>query len=84
MTFAYCWASGLIEFGRKVPEGAIQISKGTGRKWKERIQVRARLAYDGKSYLVPGIPEGEDNKAKVEALARFAQFVNRAAVESRA
>ncbi|EMO6796986.1 host nuclease inhibitor protein, partial [Pseudomonas aeruginosa] len=53
-TIAFCWASGLIQFGDQVPEGAIEIARGDDQVVREIIEVTSRHAYDGKSLLVPG------------------------------
>jgi hypothetical protein len=70
---AYCWASGLIEFGETVPEGAIKIAHGPKADLKYEIEAAARHgkgASDGK-LLVPGIPEAGDQRAAGDALASF-------------
>lgn len=68
--FAYCWATGRIDFGKVVPEGAIEMARGTSRRVRREIARTARLAYDGKTLLVPGIPEAESSNAAVDALGR--------------
>lgn len=73
MIQAYCWASGLIEFGLSVPEGALGFTQGRDeRKLRDLVTVRARHAYDGVTLLVPGVPEAEDGEAALAALKRFA------------
>lgn len=57
-TIAFCWASGLIQFGDQVPDGAIEIARGDDQVVREIIEVTSRHAYDGKSLLVPGIHPG--------------------------
>lgn len=69
MLIAYCWASGQIEFGTKVPEGAIEMARGKESIVRKHISATARLAYDGKTLLVPGVPEAADQKAAGDALA---------------
>ncbi len=67
--FAYCWANGEIEFGSRVPEGAIGFLRGPEEALVNAVQVAARHAYDGKSYLVPGVPEaGSNQKRACDAL----------------
>ncbi|MBN9477383.1 MAG: host nuclease inhibitor protein [Bordetella sp. SCN 67-23] len=70
-TYAYCWASGQIEFGTQVPEGAIWIVRGRDTSVRHLIDATARLAYDNTTLLVPGIPEAENQKVAGDALARF-------------
>ncbi|EEN2744569.1 host nuclease inhibitor protein [Salmonella enterica subsp. enterica serovar Enteritidis] len=67
---AYCWASGLIEFGNTLPEGALHIVTGSEKKVRDVVEVLARHAYNGE-LLVPGIPEAESIDEYREALFRF-------------
>lgn len=39
---AFCWATGLIEFGAELPEGAIEIARGEENAVRETIGVLAR------------------------------------------
>lgn len=67
---AYCWATGLIEFGDQVPEGALSIASGAPQLLRAVISVRARHgkgASEGK-LLVPGVPEAPSDQAKGDAL----------------
>lgn len=68
---AYCWQTGVIGFGPRVPKGAILIMGGSGQKFKAEITVMARHAYDGITLLVPGIPEADGEEAKLDALDKF-------------
>lgn len=74
--YAYCWATGLIQFGRTVPKGAIPIARGRDKPLRDRIDVLARHgkgASDG-LLLVPGVPEAPespDDKLKGDALAAW-------------
>lgn len=36
---AYCWASGLIEFGHTLPEGALPIITGSEKQVREEVEV---------------------------------------------
>lgn len=70
---AFCWASGLIEFGEVVPEGAIKIAHGPKANLKAAVEVLARHGYgasEGK-LLVPGIPKATNQRAAGDALAGF-------------
>lgn len=75
MTYAYAYRSGKIGFGTKIPKKALKIGEGD-RKFTAQVRVRARLAYDNKTYLVPGIPESESEGEAVNALIKFREFVN--------
>ncbi|MBX9944918.1 MAG: host nuclease inhibitor protein [Reyranella sp.] len=68
---AWCWASGVIGFGRSVPEGALPIMKGPSKKLRAFVEVRARHAYDGVTLLVPGVPEAPDQGAALDALHQW-------------
>ncbi len=72
---AYCWAGGVIGFGRKVPAGALEIARGPAKPLRKWIDVMARHAYDGKTLLVPGIPEAPDERAALKALHQFIKWI---------
>ncbi|EIE4825895.1 host nuclease inhibitor protein [Salmonella enterica] len=72
---AYCWASGLIEFGHTLPEGALPIVTGSEKKVREEVEVLARHAYNGE-LLVPGIPEAASQSEAREALVRFSRVIH--------
>jgi hypothetical protein len=64
---AYTWRSGVIEFGQFKPEGAVALPTAD----ENIISAVARHAYDGKTLLVPGIPEAEDDEEALDALEEF-------------
>lgn len=76
--FAYCWRGGVIEFGPRVPGGALPVDRGTERSVRRRVEPLARHAYDGRTLLVPGIPEAESDVAAYEAYQRFKRILDRA------
>ena len=39
--------------------------------WKENLMVKCRLGYDGKTILIPGVPEAENQKEGLDALLKF-------------
>lgn len=65
---AYCWASGQIDFGRRIPDGALPIARGRAKAVRDYVEVRARHAYDGHTLLVPGIPEAPNQTVALDAL----------------
>lgn len=77
MIFAYCWRSGHLEFGTKLPSGALPIHKfkQSDTKTREQIEVLCRLSYDGKSHLVPGIPEAADDENAEKAFNFFREWL---------
>lgn len=69
---AWCWASGLIEFGLEadMPQGSIKIAEGQERALRYAIAAAARHgrgANEGK-LLVPGVPEAPSQVAAADAL----------------
>ncbi len=70
---AYCYASGLIEFGASTPKGAIQIASGKEADLRRALDALARHG-KGESkgcLLVPGVPEAPESphdEAKGDAL----------------
>lgn len=71
---AYCYASGQIEFGRRVPDGALPIARGPSKKLRAFVEVRARHAYDGVTLLVPGVPEARNEWVALKALQRWLKW----------
>lgn len=74
--FAWAWQSGLIQFGRVVPEGALKFATGIDTALQELVGVLARHGQgksDGK-LLVPGIPEAQDLYEQVDALIAWVQW----------
>lgn len=70
-TRAYCWASGQIGFGERMPKGTLLIAYGPEATLRDIISGEARHAYDNVTLLVPGIPEATDANAGLEALTAF-------------
>lgn len=73
---AFCFATGVIGFGADVPANAIEIAQSySERHLKNFIEVKARHAYDGKTLLVPGVPEAENEKAAGNALGEWLRWI---------
>lgn len=83
---AFCFASGLIEFGDNLPEGAMPIAMGRAKPLRDFIEGQARHGYktevvDGRPtkvkgtehLLVPGIPEAEGH----DKFKAFKAFIER-------
>jgi hypothetical protein len=72
-TVAWCWSSGLIEFGDEgtVPEGAIVIAHGEKASLRGVVEVLAKRGRGESAglLLVPGVPEADTQEAKGDALA---------------
>ena len=78
---AYAWRTGAIDIASGcTPRGAIKLFTFASRRaalvGARVIEARARHAYDGKTLLVPGVPEAaDDEEAALTALIRWAQWV---------
>jgi hypothetical protein len=72
---AYCWASGEITVvkGDRLLLGAQVICRSAlgPKALRARVSVKARHAYDGRTLLVPGIPEAADEVAALLAMKRW-------------
>lgn len=69
--WAYCYASGEVRFGRRIPDGAIAIGRGRRRRIHAEMEVACRHAYDSTTLLVPGVPEARDQAEGAAALERW-------------
>jgi len=76
MVAVFAWANGVIGFGESVPEGALPIVAAARGTIIPKVKARARLAYDNRTLLVPGIPEATTDSARLDALMRFRALVN--------
>lgn len=85
---AYCYASGLIEFGKRKPKGALPIAIGPEDALKEFIESTCRHGYKTQNVngrptkiegtdnlLVPGIPEAPDQSAALDALHSYTAWI---------
>lgn len=75
----YMLASGRIEFStsplEEHPGLPICPEYAEHPRYREEIETWARLAYDNKTLLVPGIPEAKTLNEKLDALTRFCRLV---------
>ncbi len=70
-TLAHADRAGVIRFTQsKCPSGCLPIARGDD-TLMERIRAQARLAYDNKTLLVPGVPEAQSELAALDALMAF-------------
>lgn len=75
LTYAHCYRSGEILLSEQsFVDGCLQIGSGTQSELERKLAARARLAYDGKTWLVPGLPEAE---CEDDALGAFREFRGR-------
>lgn len=76
------WASGVTErTTAKCPKGAVTLCVGVGAC--DDTEPKLRLAYDGKTMLVPGVPEAfyglseaEGQKKAMDALLAFRNWID--------
>jgi hypothetical protein len=73
--YAYAWASGKIEFGVEVPEGAIKIAQGY-QHMQQVVEICANHFPDENVIMVPGILKGDTEENKLEAFLRFRKLVD--------
>jgi hypothetical protein len=85
---AYCYASGLIELGQQMPEGAQPIALGNDALLRAFMEAVARHGYDtieidGRRQkipgtdclLVPGVPEAPDQLKAMDALCAWRSWI---------
>jgi hypothetical protein len=74
MAVAFCFRDGVITVARRTPKGALRLACGApSGVIMAAVQGCARLSYDGKNWLVPGIPEAADGDDAVKAASDFAR-----------
>ncbi|MDE1909417.1 MAG: host nuclease inhibitor protein [Pseudomonas sp.] len=79
---AYCFASGHIDFGVTLPEGAIALAVGEEKTVRDVVSVNARLSrVDNETLFVPGVPEAASQR---EGIAAVAHFIQRLALSNQA
>ena len=71
---AQCRQDGVIFFHKRLHHGALMIIKGKRKRVKRIVSAKARRAYDGKTLLVPGIPEATDSNFRLIALIDFIEL----------
>ena len=74
--YAHCFRTGEIKISRKRDEpGMLLVGSGPGKELREKVSARARLADDGHTMLVPGLPEAESEKDALDAVNSFGDFL---------
>lgn len=71
---AYGWASVLIEFGKKTPDGALPIIAGNDEEVKDTIIAIARHSRTSDELLVPGVPEAANQNEAMDAFIKFTNW----------
>jgi hypothetical protein len=81
---AFCYASGHIGFGTALPDGALEITRHSDKQTLLKVvEGTARLAYDNKTWLVPGIPEASNENEKLKALRAYRVWVGKSLKKKR-
>lgn len=75
--FAYGWASGLIQFGKIVPEGALPIISGEEDDVKNILIAISRHSRTSDDLLVPGVPEAANQHLAMDAFIKFTEWAKR-------
>lgn len=78
-TIAYCDPRGVIEYAHNcpVPDWGLPVYRArTQKQCFDKMSAVARHAYDGKTLLVPGIPEALDDDHALEALQLFRAWLD--------
>lgn len=68
----------------RVPDGSISLIRGPAARLRRIVEAIARHAYDGKTLLVPGLPEAEDDGDALTAVWDFQAQIEKRLVNRRA
>lgn len=92
MLRAFCFASGHIEFGSRLPDGALPIAQGPAKVLRDYVEVHARHGYKTElvkgrltkipgsdMLLVPGVPEAPDQFTALDKLRDWAKWIAKSA-----
>ena len=74
--YAWCHRSGEIGIGDTRPTGVITFAAGDGENLRQMVEVTSRHAYDGKTYLVPGVPEAANDVDAKDALLDWCDWLS--------
>ena len=77
MAEAYCWRTGIIEFGSRTPDGALCLARGSQKRLEAALCPIARHSRRGQTLLVPGVPEADSDAEALEAVLAFVPRVER-------
>lgn len=74
--YAWAWPSGLIQFGREAPEGAVKFATGIDTRLIEAVSTLARHGQGSGEgqLLVPGVPEATNQKKAMDALIAWVDW----------
>lgn len=69
--------SGKAYVRQSVPQGTISVITGRKTELVELLSVHARHGFDGETFLVPGVPEAENERAALQALRKWQDRLGR-------
>ncbi|MGD8174820.1 hypothetical protein [Marinimicrobium sp. ARAG 43.8] len=85
-TYAYCWANGIIEFGKATPSGAIPIAHGPDQIIRDKVtqiaESRPEDGLDGPLIRVPGTSEN-DYEENAVAVTTFREQLKKMAMNEK-
>lgn len=71
---ALCYASGEVVFRRTVPAGTLPLASGPEEALRSEMEAACRHSHDGRTLLVPGVPEAKDQEEGLAAVQRFCSW----------
>ncbi len=74
---AFVYRSGVIGFGKTIPGNALELIRGKASCLRKEVSTPARLAYDNKTILCPGVPEAESEADAIKALEKFRSWLEK-------
>lgn len=75
VVIAYCWANGIIELGRHLPEGAIEIARGGQEALHRAMSATAAVLEDG-SFCLPSPYEAIEPARMLAALEDYIAWLS--------
>ncbi|HEU6436108.1 MAG TPA: host nuclease inhibitor protein [Nitratidesulfovibrio sp.] len=72
---AYCMRSGRIRVGKRCPKNALPLFRGSAYRLRKLVCATSRHSYDGKRFLVPGVPEAASSNDAVDAVIDYQDWV---------
>jgi hypothetical protein len=68
---AYCWRTGRIGVGPRLPKGALPLARGPISLLRQQVSAVSRHGYKKNWFLVPGVPEADTDEAALAAVKHF-------------
>lgn len=77
MAVILCWRCGTLDIKSRPVDGALVIARGPRKRLEQALSACARHSYDGKTMLVPGVPEVETDDNAVAAAIAFQGMIRK-------